>query len=101
MGERKQADMFGPPLGETLHRSLEEPLRHTAIPEVWPDGQGTEVRVMLQYDPPAGLVGVAMAKILGEEPAEQIEEDLRRFKQVMETGEISTAANSRLDASSR
>jgi len=56
---------------------------------------------MLQYDPPAGLVGVAMAKILGEEPAEQIQEDLRRFKQVMEAGEISTAANSRLDASSR
>jgi uncharacterized membrane protein len=66
-----------------------------------PEGQGTEVRVMLQYDPPAGLVGVAMAKILGEEPAEQIQEDLRRFKQVMEAGEISTAANSRLDASSR
>ena len=66
-----------------------------------PDGQGTEVRVMLQYDPPAGLVGVAMAKILGEEPAEHIQEDLRRFKQVMEAGEISTAANSRLDASSR
>ena len=42
MGERKQADVFGPPLGETLHRSLEEPLRHTAIPEVWPDGQRTE-----------------------------------------------------------
>jgi uncharacterized membrane protein len=66
-----------------------------------PDGQGTEVRVMLQYDPPAGLVGVAMAKILGEEPAEQIEEDLRRFKQVMETGDIATNPNSRPDTSSR
>jgi uncharacterized membrane protein len=66
-----------------------------------PNGQGTEVRVMLQYDPPAGLVGVAMAKILGEEPAVQVEEDLRRFKQVMETGEISTNADGRLDASSR
>jgi uncharacterized membrane protein len=66
-----------------------------------PNGQGTEVRVMLQYDPPAGLVGAAMAKILGEEPAEQIEEDLRRFKQVMETGEIATTADSRLDATSR
>jgi uncharacterized membrane protein len=66
-----------------------------------PNGQGTEVRVMLQYDPPAGLVGVAMAKILGEEPAEQVEEDLQRFKEVMETGEISTNADSRLDASSR
>ncbi len=45
---------------------------------------GTEVRVMFQYDPPAGLVGVAMAKILGEEPEQQVQEDLARFKQVME-----------------
>jgi uncharacterized membrane protein len=48
---------------------------------------GTEVRVMLQYDPPAGLVGVAMAKILGEEPELHVQEDLARFKQVMETGQ--------------
>ena len=61
-----------------------------------PNGRGTEVRVMLQYDPPAGLVGAAMAKVLGEDPKDQVEEDLRRFKQVMETGEISTTATSRL-----
>jgi uncharacterized membrane protein len=54
------------------------------------DGRGTDVIVMLQYDPPAGLVGVAMAKILGEEPEQQVEEDLRRFKHVMETGEAPT-----------
>lgn len=61
-----------------------------------PNGRGTEVRVMLQYDPPAGLVGAAMAKILGEDPKDQVKEDLRRFKQVMETGDISTTATSRL-----
>jgi uncharacterized membrane protein len=53
-------------------------------------GWGTEVLVSLMYDPPIGAVGSAIAKIFGENPQEQVEEDLRRFKQVMETGEIAT-----------
>ena len=53
----------------------------------------TEVRVVLSYDPPAGRVGAAVAKLLGEEPAKQVEEDLRRFKQVMESSK--TPARSR------
>ncbi|HXG68754.1 MAG TPA: SRPBCC family protein [Blastocatellia bacterium] len=52
-----------------------------------PDGSGTEVRVVLNYEPPAGSVGVAIAKFFGEEPEQQIEEDLRRFKQMIESGE--------------
>lgn len=52
------------------------------------DGRGAEVRVMLQYDPPGGKLGAAVAKLFGEEPSQQIEEDLRRFKEVMETGEF-------------
>jgi uncharacterized membrane protein len=52
-----------------------------------PAGDGTEVRVVLRYDPPAGKVGAAVAKLLGEEPELQIEEDLRRFKQVVEAVE--------------
>jgi uncharacterized membrane protein len=52
-----------------------------------PGGRGTEVRVVLKYDPPGGIVGAGIAKLFGEEPSQQIEEDLRRFKQVMETGE--------------
>jgi uncharacterized membrane protein len=55
-----------------------------------PGGRGTEVHVELAYDPPAGTLGVAVAKLLGEEPDLQIREDLRRFKQSMETGEIAT-----------
>jgi uncharacterized membrane protein len=55
-----------------------------------PEGRGTVVRVTLKYDPPAGKLGSLVAKLWGEEPSQQIEEDLRRFKQVMETGEIST-----------
>jgi uncharacterized membrane protein len=51
-------------------------------------GRGTEVRVRLQYEPPAGKLGSAVAWILGSEPSQTIREDLRRFKQWMETGEI-------------
>ncbi|HEV2088970.1 MAG TPA: SRPBCC family protein [Cryptosporangiaceae bacterium] len=53
-----------------------------------PADQGTEVTVDLAYDAPGGKVGAALAKLLGEEPGQQISDDLRRFKQVMETGEV-------------
>jgi uncharacterized membrane protein len=56
-------------------------------------GQGTTVRVTLKYDPPAGKIGSLVAKLFGEEPSQQIEEDLQRFKQVMETGEASTTTS--------
>jgi uncharacterized membrane protein len=61
-----------------------------------PAGDGTEVRVVMSYDPPAGSVGAAVAKLLGEEPEQQVEEDLRRFKQVMEA--VETPARSRKPA---
>ena len=53
-----------------------------------PADRGTEVEVDLQYDAPAGKVGTAVAKLFGEEPSQQIRDDLRRFKQVMEIGEV-------------
>jgi uncharacterized membrane protein len=53
-------------------------------------GRGTVVRVELEYYPPAGLLGAAVAKLLGEDPKAQLEEDLRRLKQLMEAGEIIT-----------
>ncbi len=52
---------------------------------------GTEVRVILRYDPPAGKLGAAVARLFGEEPSRQVAEDLRRFKQVMEAGELAGA----------
>jgi uncharacterized membrane protein len=54
------------------------------------DGNQTEVRVVLSYEPPAGKLGATVAKLLGEEPSQQVEDDLRRFKQVMEAA-VSTA----------
>jgi uncharacterized membrane protein len=55
-----------------------------------PGGRGTEIHVTLKYDPPTGKIGAAVAKLFGQEPGQQIQEDLRRFKQVMEAGEIPT-----------
>lgn len=55
-----------------------------------PGGRGTQVTVELEYEPIGGAFGVTVAKLFGEEPGQQIGEDLRRFKQYMETGEIPT-----------
>jgi uncharacterized membrane protein len=57
-----------------------------------PGHRGTEVSVQLEYEPIAGATGVALAKLFGEEPSQQIEEDLRRFKRIMEAGETPTTA---------
>jgi uncharacterized membrane protein len=56
-------------------------------------GRGTSVRLTMKYDPPAGLPGRAIAKILQREPNVQARRDLRRFKQLMETGEVATNAS--------
>ncbi|MFC5730239.1 MULTISPECIES: SRPBCC family protein [Nocardioides] len=53
-----------------------------------PDGHGTEVKVVLHYDVPAGRLGRAVARVLGEEPTQQVRDDLRRLKQVLETGDL-------------
>jgi uncharacterized membrane protein len=55
--------------------------------------RGTVVRVILEYDPPAGKLGAALAKLFGEEPELQVREDLRRFKQLMEAGELAVSEN--------
>jgi uncharacterized membrane protein len=51
-------------------------------------GRGTEIHVDLRYEPPAGKLGALVAKLFGEEPSQQVEGDLRRFKQVLEVGEV-------------
>ena len=51
-------------------------------------GRGTIVRVELLYWPPAGVIGAQIARLLGEAP--DIGADLRRLKQLIETGEIAT-----------
>lgn len=53
-----------------------------------PDGISTEVRVRMLYHLPGGRVGAAIARYFGEEPRQQVDDDLRRFKQAVETGEV-------------
>ena len=53
-----------------------------------PGDRGTEVRVALHYDVPGGRLGRAVARLFGEEPGQLVRDDLRRFKQVMETGDV-------------
>jgi uncharacterized membrane protein len=55
-----------------------------------PGGRGTQVRVVLEYDPPVGRAGAIIARLFGEEPDQQVREDLRHFKEIMEAGEIPT-----------
>lgn len=49
---------------------------------------GTEVRVELRYSPPGGVLASKLAMLFREEPGQQVQDDLRHFKQVLETGEI-------------
>ncbi len=53
-----------------------------------PGGRGTEVRVEFEYDPPFGKLGSKIAMLFREEPGQQVQDDLRHLKQVMETGDI-------------
>jgi len=53
-----------------------------------PGGRGTEVHVELEYSMPAGKLGEAVARYFGEDPHQQLDDDLRRLKQVIETGEV-------------
>jgi len=53
-----------------------------------PGGQGSEICVELSYDPPAGAIGSNIAKLFGREPSQQVSADMRRLKQMLETGEV-------------
>jgi len=53
-----------------------------------PGDQGTEVTVRISYRVPGGRLGRALARWAGEEPHQQLDDDLRRFKQVLETGDV-------------
>lgn len=58
-----------------------------------PPGRGTYVRFMMSYDPPGGVIGKGIAKLMQREPSLQARRDLRRFKQLMETGEVAVNAS--------
>jgi uncharacterized membrane protein len=60
-----------------------------------PGERGTRVSLLIAYDPPAGELGRAIAKVFQREPAIQARHDLKRFKMLMETGEITTSARTK------
>jgi uncharacterized membrane protein len=55
-----------------------------------PHGRGTIVRLSIHYSPVGGRLTAGLAKLLRQDPQSQVREDLRRFKQLLETGEIAT-----------
>jgi uncharacterized membrane protein len=58
-----------------------------------PPGRGTMVRATIAYRPPGGAAGRTVAKLMQREPGVQARRDLRRFKQLMETGEVTSSAS--------
>lgn len=84
------SDVPGQQLG---WRTVENPaIDHAGVVRFAPGigGRGTRVQVELSYRAPLGKAGAQIARLFGEEPSQQIEQDLRRFKQLIETGEIPT-----------
>ena len=59
-----------------------------------PGNRGTELRVLLEYAPPGGRAATMLAKLIGQAPEQVLQEDLRRLKQLLEAGEISTSSGS-------
>ena len=55
--------------------------------------RGTFVSLVMSYDPPGGRIGQGIAKLFFREPNIQARHDLKRFKQLMETGEVTTNAS--------
>jgi uncharacterized membrane protein len=53
-----------------------------------PGGRGTFIRVEMSYQPPMGGIAANVAKLMGKEPEQQVAQDLRHLKQIIETGEV-------------
>ncbi|HEX7705969.1 MAG TPA: SRPBCC family protein [Thermoanaerobaculia bacterium] len=53
-----------------------------------PSGRGTELKIILRYDPPGGVAGAALSRILGEDPEKNVTEDLHRLKALIESREV-------------
>jgi len=63
----------------------------TVIFEDAPPGRGTIVKLVINYEPPAGALGKLVAGLMPQEPGKLAGRTLRRFKQLSETGEIATS----------
>lgn len=88
------AELFSDiPSQQLAWRTLEgSAIEHTGIVRFLPalNDKSTRLDIEMRYDAGFGKASVTLAKIFGEEPSQQMDNDLRRFKQLMETGEIAT-----------
>jgi uncharacterized membrane protein len=102
---RWQAEIYNEKPGEMIAwRSLPgSDVDHAGSVHFEPASQtgATCVRVYLKYDPPAGLIGAAVAKLFGEEPGQQIEDDLQTLKGVMEAGDWALQTDARVHGEQR
>lgn len=62
------------------------------------NGAATNVKVTLQYQPPAGVVGATVAKLFGEAPDQQLRDDLQRLKELLEARSTTRSRNGRAQA---
>lgn len=68
-------------------RTLEgSDIHHAGSVQFKPVGGGTRVKIEMEYDPPGGKLAAVFAKLFGEEPGQELAEDLRRLKRIMEPG---------------
>jgi hypothetical protein len=76
-------------------RSLEDSgVRNSGAVRFFPAGKGaTEVAVDISYDPPMGRLGNIVASLLGESPSQEISSDLKRFKEIMESGQADVSGS--------
>lgn len=112
LGEKKSRWTIEAPAGKTVElitemthdvpgeriawRSLPESSIETAGEVMFKDsapGRGTVVTLVMTYNPPGGTIGKLAAKLFQREPAIQARRDLRRFKQLLETGEVTVNAS--------
>ncbi|HEY0517380.1 MAG TPA: hypothetical protein VGD00_09685 [Solirubrobacteraceae bacterium] len=66
-----------------------------------PAGRGTEIHASIEFAAPGGSLGAAVMKVAGDEPLQQLRDDLRRFKQLIETGEIARSDGAPTGASAK
>ena len=88
---------------EMTWRSLEgSAVRNTGRVRFEEDEGGTRVHVLIRYEPPGGLVGHAVAKVFGADPASEMDDDLVKLKSLVETGKLprDTAFERRIDSGS-
>jgi uncharacterized membrane protein len=83
-------DRPGAALAWRTVNGAEVPNAGSVIFEPLPHGRGTIVRLSIHYSPVDGELTAALAKLLRQDPQSRVHEDLRRFKQLLESGEIAT-----------